>query len=435
MQLSSNHAMGARKQSVMLVMSAASYRGEAFCKAAHAIGLDVIRALDIPESLSSNIRDAVAVDFGDVEAAVDRILRFARARGNVRAVLAIDDRGAVIAATASARLGLPHNDPDSALAARDKFIMRERLHAAGVPVPAYQKYPANLDPASIADSVRYPCVVKPLLLSGSRGVIRADTPAEFIGAFRRTRSILEASGLSPDVNDILGERFVEGVEVALEGLLTNGHLETLALFDKPEPLDGPYFEETIYVTPSRLPVDVQAAISARTAEAAKAIGLREGPVHAELRIDRTTGDIWTIELAGRSIGGLCSSVLEFGAGMSLEELILRHAAGTLHASHRQKVDAAGAMMIPIPRSGMLRGVQGVNEASAVPDITGVEITAPLNQPIRALPEGDSYLGFIFARSKTPAEAEYALRTAHSRLEFQIGPVIPLRPVAGWKGNT
>ncbi len=427
-------ATGDRTQSVMLVMSAASYRAEAFLKAACTVGLEVIRALDIPESLASHGKAALAVDFSDVESAVDRIVTFAQAKGNVMAVLAIDDRGAVIAATANACLGLPHNDPDSALAARDKFIMRERLDAAGVPVPAYQKYPADSDPAPIAWTASYPCVIKPLLLSGSRGVIRADTPAECTAAFERTRAILEASGMSPEENDILIERFVEGVEVALEGLLTNGELETLALFDKPDPLDGPYFEETIYVTPSRLPADVQAAISRRTAEAALAIGLREGPVHAELRIDRSTGDIWTIELAGRSIGGLCSSVLEFGAGMSLEELILRHAAGTLGASHRKKTDAAGAMMIPIPRSGILRGVTGVSEARAVQDVTGVEITAPLNQRILALPEGDSYLGFIFARSKTPEEAEHALRTAHSRLAFEIGEVIPLRPVSGWNAN-
>lgn len=427
MQRSSDRTIPGRKQSVMLVMSAASYRAEAFLDAARSLGLNVIRALDIPESLPPTAGNDLAVDFTNIERAVNRIVRFAKARGDLVAVLAIDDRGAVIAATASARLGLPHNDPDSALAARDKLVMRERLHAAGVPVPAYQSYPAKTDPASIAETVTYPCVVKPLLLSGSRGVIRADTPDEFTVAFNRTRSILEASGMPPELNDILVERFVEGVEVALEGLLTGGLLETLALFDKPDPLDGPFFEETIYVTPSRLPDDVQAAISSRTAEAATAIGLREGPVHAELRIDRRSGDIWTIELAGRSIGGLCSDALEFGAGMSLEELILRHAAGIHTTAPRKTAHAAGVMMIPIPRSGMLRGIQGVAEALRTKDITNVEITAPLNQPIQALPEGGSYLGFIFARSNSPEEAEHALRTAHSQLEFEIGTVIPLQP--------
>lgn len=429
MQNSPDRAMNGsngRKRSVMLVMSAASYRAEAFLSAARSVGLNVIRVLDIPESLPADVGNDVAVDFTEIDRAVNRIVRFAQVRGDVIAVLAIDDRGALIAAMASAQLGHPHNDPDSALAARDKLVMRERLHAAGVPVPAYQNYPADTDPASIAEIVPYPCVIKPLLLSGSRGVIRADTPDEFSVAFERTRAVLEASGMPPEENDLLVERFVDGFEVALEGLLTHGQLETLALFDKPDPLDGPFFEETIYVTPSRLPDDVQAAISARTAEAARAIGLREGPVHAELRVDPRTGEIWTIELAGRSIGGLCSTTLEFGAGISLEELILRHAAGIPSTASRKK-EAAGVMMIPIPRSGMLRGIKGVTEARTVPHVTGVEITAPLHQPILALPEGDRYLGFIFARSKSPEEAELALRTAHSRLEFEIGPIIPLRP--------
>lgn len=408
-------------------MSASSYRTGAFLEAARSLDLDVICALDTPESFPTNIGVNVAVDFTDVEGAANRIVEFARARGGVRAVLAIDDRGAVIAALASARLGLSHNDPGSALAARDKLVMRNRLYAAGVPVPTYRSFPADTDPASIGEMVPYPCVVKPLLLSGSRGVIRADTPEEFIVAFARTRAILDASGMPPEENEILVEGFVEGFEVALEGLLTGGRLDTLALFDKPDPLDGPFFEETIYVMPSRLPASVQTAISTRVEEAATAIGLREGPVHAELRVDLATGDIWTIELAGRSIGGLCSSILDFGSGMSLEELILRHAAGMQTPSHQTNTSAAGVMMIPIPRSGMLRGVEGVDEAMKVPGITGIEITAPVNQPILALPEGSSYLGFIFARSDSPGEAEGALREAHARLEIEITPIISLRP--------
>jgi biotin carboxylase len=222
---------------------------------------------------------------------------------------------------------------------------------------------------------------------------------------------------------LLVERYLPGVEVAVEGLLTGGALRTLAIFDKPDPLEGPFFEETIYVTPSRLPDATQAAISARTAEAAAALGLREGPVHAELRINDE--GVWPIELAGRSIGGLCSSVLEFGVGVSLEELILRHAVGLPLPDAGRTGAAAGVMMIPIPRGGMLRGVAGVEEALAVPNVTGVEITAPLNQPVTPLPEGASYLGFIFARAETPERAEAALRAAHARLRFRIDPTIPL----------
>ena len=414
-------------------MSPATYRANAFAEAGNRIGLDLVRATDLPPELATQWHVALGIDFSRPDTAVARIVAVARDEmaPPVRAVLAIDDRGAMIAARASAILGLAHNDPDSALAARDKFVMRERLAGGGVPVPAYRRYPASTDPATIAveiaRTVTYPCVVKPLLLSGSRGVIRADDPDGFVAAFRRTRRVLEASGMAADANDILVERFVPGVEVALEGLLTDGELTTLALFDKPDPLDGPFFEETIYVTPSRLPGNVQSAISTRTAEAAAAIGLRHGPVHAELRIDTGHDEIWLIELAGRSIGGLCSSVLEFGAGVDLEELILRHAAGLPLHSTALEAGAAGVMMIPIPKGGLLRHVDGIDDALAVTSVTGIEITAPINQPIVPLPEGESYLGFIFARAATPALAESALREAHDRLRFRIDPMIPLIP--------
>lgn len=417
---------------VIAVMSPASYRTRAFATAAHAIGLDLVRAVDRPEALALRSQDDLSLDFAHPDDAVARIVDFVRDRESnakpATAILAIDDRGALIAAQASAILKLPHNDPHAALAARDKFVMRERLAAGGVPVPSYQRFPADLDPALIADDLPYPCVVKPLLLSGSRGVIRANTPAECIAAFGRTRAILESSGMPAQEHFILIERFVPGFEVALEGLLTGGELQTLAVFDKPDPLDGPFFEETLYVTPTRLPPEVQAGISRRTAEAAAAVGLREGPVHAELRIDLDSGDIWPIELAGRSIGGLCSSVLEFGAGMSLEELILRHAAGMSLDSTARTGAAAGVMMIPIPGRGMFRGVNGLESARAVPGVTGIEITAPFNQPIVPLPEGESYLGFIFARDETPEEVEAALREAHSRLKFRIEPMISLQPI-------
>jgi len=421
-------AVGNLRPCVVLVTSPATYRFEAFRAAGTRIDLDLVFAIDLPDALNERQPVDLALDFADLNEAVGRIVTFARCRDSVSAVLALDDRGALIAAMASAALGLAHNDPDSAFAARDKFAMREKLAAGEVPVPRYRRYPASIDPETIATEIEYPCVVKPLLLSGSRGVIRADTADEFVTAFGRTRAILESAGMAAAEHFILIEHFVPGVEVALEGLLTDGSLQTLALFDKPDPLNGPYFEETIYVTPSRLPADVQSAISRRTAEAAAAIGLREGPIHAELRIDLEHGSVWLIELAGRSIGGLCSSVLEFGAGICLEELILRHAAGLPLGSMERSGGAAGVMMIPIPKRGMLRGVDGLEAAAAVPGVTGIEITAPLNQPIVPLPEGESYLGFIFARLATPGATEAALREAHDRLTFRVDPLIPLNVV-------
>jgi biotin carboxylase len=411
-----------RRPRVVFLASPATYRAGAFRQAAARLDLEVVQATDTPQALAERWGMPLGIDFTKPDAAIAALTAYA-AQYPVDAILALDDSATLLAARAAAALGLPHNDPDAALAARDKWVMREALRRGGVPVPEYRRYPLSSDPAIVAGEIAFPVVVKPVRLSGSRGVIRADDGDEFIRAWERARRIVLREGESLDQGELLVERYLPGVEVALEGLLTGGSLQTLALFDKPDPLEGPFFEETIYVTPSRLPELTQAAISARTAEAAAALGLREGPIHAELRLN--DDGIWLIEMAGRSIGGLCSTVLEFGAGFSLEEIILRHAVGMPLPSTERASDAAGVMMIPIPKGGILREVLGREEAAAAPGVTGVEITAPLNQPLTPLPEGASYLGFIFARGEAPEAVERSLRDAHGQLTFRIEPAITL----------
>lgn len=416
-----------RRSRVALLSSPSTYRAQAFGIAADRLGLETIRVIDTPRELGveADCTAFLPIDFAETDAAVQALA--ARLSADpVDAILSLDDSATLLAAHASAALGLPHNDPQAALAARDKWVMREALRAGGVPVPEFRRHPLSADPAAIAGEIPFPVVVKPTTLSGSRGVIRADSPEEFIDAWRRTSRIVLQEGASPDSSELLIERYLPGSEVALEGLLTGGDLRTLALFDKPDPLEGPFFEETIYVTPSRLSSERQLAISERVAEAAVALGLREGPVHAELRLNDE--GVWLIEMAGRSIGGLCSTILEFGAGISLEELILRHAVGLDLPSTGRAKDAAGVMMIPIPKRGMFRAVAGLENAATVPGITGIEITAPLNHPLTPLPEGASYLGFIFARAATPQASEEALREAHSQLSFRIEPAISLASV-------
>ena len=410
-----------RRPRVVLLASPATYRVGAFLEAARRLEIDAVSVMDTPRSLAETWGLRLGLDFTQPAAAIAALREYA-SENSVDAVLALDDSATMLAARAAAALGLSHNDPEAALAARDKWVMREALRAGGVPVPEFRRYPLATDPATVAGEIPFPVVVKPTTLSGSRGVIRADDRDTFVQAWQRTRRIALQEGASPG-DGLLVERYLPGREVALEGLVTGGALRTLALFDKPDPLEGPYFEETIYVTPSRLPEATQVAISARTSEAAAALGLREGPVHAELRVNDE--GVWLIEMAGRSIGGLCSTILEFGTGVSLEALILLHAVGRPAPSTERSGGAAGVMMIPIPRGGMLRGISGVDDAMAVVGVTGVEITAPLNQPVTPLPEGASYLGFIFAQGETPAEAEQALRNAHARLAFRIEPAISL----------
>ncbi|OLD64750.1 MAG: hypothetical protein AUI47_04420, partial [Acidobacteria bacterium 13_1_40CM_2_68_5] len=312
----------------------------------------------------------LTLDLRDPGRAAGQIAAFA-AKHPLHAIIPTDDETAVVAAAASARLGLPHNPPEAARAARRKDELRRILHAARVQTPRYSVMTLDHDPAASALKQGFPVVLKPTFLAASRGVIRADNPEQFVAAFRRIEALLHEPDILGKGGDaarlIVAEEFVPGVEVAVEGLLIGGRLKVLALFDKPDPLDGPFFEETIYVTPSRLAAGIQDAIATTTASAGRALGLREGPVHAELRVnDRGP---WLIELAARSIGGLCSRALRFGTGLSLEEVVLMHALGRSVEEIQREPRPAGVMMIPIPHAGVLRGVSGVAAARRVPAST------------------------------------------------------------------
>jgi biotin carboxylase len=386
---------------VLLVLPSTTYRAADFLKAAASLGASVVVATeDEPPLLAER---AVRVDLDDPEgAALAMVERDDRLP--VDAVVAVDDRGVVAAAHAAQRLGLPHNPPDAVAATRDKARLRARLAAGEVAQPDFELLVDGGLP-----TLPYPIVLKPLDRSGSTGVIRVDDDDEARAAMVRIRRIIGAPSAT-----LLAERFVPGAEVSLEGLLRDGVLEVLAVFDKPDPLDGPYFEETIYVTPSKHDTEPIARV---VSDACRAVGLREGPVHAEARID--DDKVVLIEVAARSIGGLCSRALTFGAGVSLEELILRHALGLPLDDLERERGASGVMMLPIPRSGVLRGVAGREEARAVPGVAGLEITIPPGREVKTLPEGDRYLGFVFARGSTPADVEASLREASGRLAVRI----------------
>jgi biotin carboxylase len=407
---------------VLLLTTARSYRGEAFLQAAARLGIEIVQAVDMNKALADYWHCPLGIDFNDTEGSIQAISAF-HSHQPVQAILGIDDSGSLLAARASERLGLPFNSPVAAEAARDKLKMRTLMAAGGVPCPVFRHFTTDQAPEVVAEQVDYPCVVKPLNLNGSRGVMRADNPTEFVVAVRRLTQMLRQDQPAGQPQAYLVEDFIPGFEVALEGMLDQGRLLVLALFDKPDPLDGPFFEETIYVTPSRLPAATQQAIAATAAQAARTLGLQMGPVHAELRVNAQGP--WMLEVAGRSIGGLCSQVLRFGVDESLEELILRQACGLPLLSTEREARAAGVMMIPIPAAGILQRVDGLDAAQATPLIEGIEITARVNYPITPLPEGESYLGFIFGKGETPAAVEEALRQAHSKLTFSIVPEFDL----------
>jgi biotin carboxylase len=420
-----------RDGSLLLLVPTTSYRLDDFRAAAERLRVPLVLGSDLCHKIEDTfgaLPDQLSLDYRHPERAAEQIAEAAALRP-VGGVVPTSDATAIIGALAAEKLGLAWNSPEAARRAADKHAQREALRAAGLPVPAFSLHDLGGDPEAAAAAVPYPCVLKPLTLSASRGVIRADDPAGFVAAWRRIARLLHDTRAErrarsrADEGSVLVEAFVPGAEVALEGLLRGGALEVLAFFDKPDPLDGPFFEETLYVTPSRHPAALQAEVARLVGEGARALGLAEGPVHAELRLS-TAGPV-ILEIAARSIGGLCSRTLRFGAGLTLEEVLVAHAMGIPLAGVRREARASGVMMLPIPRRGVLHGVAGVPEAKAVPGVVDAVITAQEGREVVPLPEGDSYLGFLFAKGEGPAEVEAALREGHRRLAFDIRAPLPL----------
>jgi biotin carboxylase len=410
------------KPRVLLVAPRDSYRTAPYIAAAHKLGIDLLIASEGRHALAGMDAPGVQIDLHDVPGSLRAVLIAAQAQP-FAGVIGTDDASSEFSVQACMHLKLPHNPLPSVHLARRKDLARAQLARAGVPVPRYWKIDLTQPLAPQIVDVTFPCVIKPVALSASRGVIRADNRGQLEKAIARIIVMLTEVPEPEERQTLLIEEFIPGDEVAVEGLLSGGHLEILALFDKPDPLNGPYFEETYYTTPSRHAAGIQTQIAARVTEACAAYGLREGPIHAECRLN--DAGVWILEVAARTIGGLCGRLLRFGTGYGLEELVLLHTLGQRPDTHR-KAGGAGVLMIPIPQAGILRRVEGILAAQRVPYIEEVVIDVREGYELVPLPEGSSYLGFIFARAPSPVGAEAALREAHACLRIVVAPL--------WKGG-
>jgi predicted ATP-grasp superfamily ATP-dependent carboligase len=420
---------------LLILASKLGYQTRSFADAARKLGVQVFFATDRCDRLEDPWGDlAIPTHFEKPQEAARAILEALPAvtGGSLSAVLALGDKPTVAAAYVARALGLAGNHPLAVAACRSKLRQREVLQAAGLRVPCFRAFPLHPTPDPALAGIDFPCVVKPLGLSASQGVIRANDCEEFRAAVERIARLVESPELQArreaGLDIVLVEGYIPGREVAVEGLLNEGRLRVLAICDKPDPLEGPFFEETIYVTPSRLTEAQQREIERAAADAVRGLGLEHGPVHAEFRINEE--GVWPIEVSARPIGGLCSRALRFapdelGERILLEELLVRHALGMSGADWPRETDASGVMMIPVPCSGVLQKVEGEEAALATPGITELHVTARLQDAISAWPEGSSYLGFLFARGKTPGEVERVLRDAHAKLRFVISPQLPV----------
>ena len=405
---------------LLLLIPTTSYRTQDFMAAAERLGVDVVVGSDQTEVLEAiSGAGALAVDFEDVDKGVAQVRAYAETNP-LDVIVGVDDGAGALAAAAATALGLAQNAPETVASARNKHRFRQRLAGAGLPGPEFRLVALDDDPARIAREVAYPCVLKPLTLAMSRGVIRADGNNSFVEAFHRIARIIaepDASTPGEAADHLLIETYIPGTEYALEGLIDRGRLNVLAIFDKPDLMEGPYFEETIYVTPAKLDAARRQAIAEAAQDAVSAIGLETGPTHIDLRVN--DDGVFILEVDARSIGGRCGRSLRFAGDIRLEDIILRHAAGQSLDGLLEGTGTGGVMMIPIPASGILKEVRGEAEAEAVPGISEVSITIPLGHPVLELPEGSRYLGFIIGHGVSPDEVVEALREAHRRLEFVI----------------
>jgi biotin carboxylase len=416
---------------VLILSTTTGYQLRSFGDAAKELGIELVFATDRCHALDDPWRDgAVAIRFHEEDAAVETVVA-AAARRPLHGVLAVGDRPVVLAARIAEALGLPGNPPHAARASANKRLARETLYGAGLRVPEFLLSSTRADVVPLAVRLQYPVVLKPVALSGSRGVIRADTPTQLVAAFQRVSTLLSRFDIraqrSGSEGELLIESFIPGHEYAIEGVVTEGRVSAFAVFDKPDPLDGPFFEESIYVTPAATSAETERAILDAVQGATSALGLRHGPVHAECRVN--PDGVYVLEVAARPIGGLCSRVLRFSSGgelRSLEWVLLQHALGHDVSRESRETEAAAVMMIPIPCRGVYKGVSGEDAARLVPFVEDVQITAKLDQLLETLPEAGSYLGFIFARAPRPAQVEAAVREAHRRLAFAVVPPIDVR---------
>jgi biotin carboxylase len=405
---------------VLIIAPHGSYRTMAFIAAAERMGIHALIASEGKHSIVTAYAQGIHIEFQDEALALQALLR-AAGEHHIVGVIGTDDAATELAARLAQALKLPHNDPMAVRIARRKDAARACLAAQAVPMPGYRRIDLQMPlPAQLQDMV-FPVVVKPIALSASRGVIRANNQTELRTAIERVRRLLlSINDLEADAQRyVLIEQYIPGAEVAVEAMLTQGELHILTVFDKPDPLEGPFFEETYYTMPTRLGVDQQAELKRVVQVACAAYGLQEGPVHAECRINED--GVFILEVAARTIGGLCGRLLRFGTGYSLEELVLAHAmAMPLTLSSDQ--GAAGVLMIPIPKAGMLKRVEGLLAAQRIPFIEDISIQVREGHELIPLPEGASYLGFIFARAPSVQQAEQALRDAHACLQFVIAPI-------------
>jgi hypothetical protein len=407
---------------LLLIAPEASYHTAPFQAAGRRLGIEIIVASEGRFPVVPGQSVGLRVDFADLDRSLRLIVSLYR-ETPFDGVIGTDDGTLELATVVATEFGLHTNPPLSTKISRRKDRSRVVQRDFGLRTPWFVSVAVSSHgEPEVPSGVSYPCVAKPVTLSASRGVIRANNEHELLIALSRISKIIESAG--PEHPRVaLIEEYIPGMEYVVEGLLNSGNWQTMAIFGKPDPLEGPFFEETIYIAPPSLKFDVEEKILNTVRATCEAYGLEHGPIHAECRIN--DDGVWLIELAPRTIGGKCSRIFQSGTGQALEDIVILNALGRRPAPFRFPAAVIGVMMIPVPGPGIVRRVEGFEAARCVDHIEEIEIDIKPGQQLVPWPEGSSYPGFIFARGPSEHLVTEALKTAHRALRFVIAPQLPL----------
>lgn len=405
-------------KNILLLVPTETYRAEAFITGAAALGVSLTIASERRQAMAASMgRRTLVVSMQNPEVGLKQI---EQAADNMQfdAIISVDDGGLATAALASKKLGLKYISTNSAQMSNNKIAMRKRLEQTEISKPWFLVHkPTNKISITTGAIPSFPIIVKPASLSGSIGVMRIDAPEDVESALALCESIQMDHGCGGDTQTLI-EQYISGVECAVEAMVFNDQLKILAIFDKPRPLEGPYFAETIYVAPSERDREIQNKLQSTLEEARKALEIKTGPIHAEFRIT-SDREVYLIELAARSIGGMCSNAIPLSGGRSLEELIIAEALGMEIPEFAIENQASGVFMMPVPAKGVLRSISGVEEAKSTRWITNVTLSMMINSEVSPIPYDARYVGFIFAKAPTSRAVVEALEEAFKKIEIEI----------------
>ena len=381
---------------LLLVIPENSYKSNDFVVAAEKLGIDFLIITD-SEQVSSKFSDTVIINKFDAELNKNNLKKLK----DVTHVLPVDHSALKFSGYLVDLLEVKGNKLESINLSMNKYESRKIFNSL-LDIKVNNEIIKNIDDVNTFINKNGTSVLKPIYGTASKSVLK-------INNVEKNKEQIEKLMQDCFDQDLVIEEYIDGKEYALEGTIINSELKKIVIFDKPVEYKHPYFEESIYITPSELSSEAEKRVVSIVDKACKKIGLEDGPVHVEFKINEN--QIFIIEINPRMIGGLCSRCLSFGLfKVSLEEIILHAFMNNELKNIELLNNYVGVLMIPTPKSGKFISINK-EELEKIPNISNVEITVPEGSDLLEPPYGDKYLGFAFSQGIDKKTVNESLLTA------------------------